>query len=365
MARRLLARELDRRAGCGARPRRRAQSRGPASSRSASARSSTPSSSSPPAPRRRSLRFEGLGEVDFWTNKEAVWAEAPPESLVVLGGGPVGVELAQFFHRWARRSRWSSPQSTCSRGSTTRRGSCSESASPRRASRSASRRAPSASRRRTPACASTSRTGDPARGRAAPRRHRAHAERPGHRARAARRRAHEEGHRRRRAACARPTACGRSATRPASRSSRTWASTRPASPPRTSPAATTCADYRAIPAAVFTDPQVASVGHDERRPCRDGQCTGSRAVGSRRTSARSGRALLKVAAAEGKAIVGAVAVGPEAGEWIGQLTLAVRARIPLETLLDTIQPYPTFSEAIFNASSASLGSRAASARYAA
>ena len=60
--------------------------------------------------------------------------------------------------------------------------------------------------------------------------------------------------------------------------------------------------------------------------------------------------LLKVAAdtKEG-VVVGAVAVGPEAGEWIGQLTLAVRARVPIDTLLDTIQPYPTFSEAIFSA----------------
>ncbi len=48
-------------------------------------------------------------------------------------------------------------------------------------------------------------------------------------------------------------------------------------------------------------------------------------------------------------LVGAVAVGPEAGEWLGQLTLAVRAEVPVDVLLDTIQPYPTFSEAIFNA----------------
>jgi pyruvate/2-oxoglutarate dehydrogenase complex dihydrolipoamide dehydrogenase (E3) component len=59
--------------------------------------------------------------------------------------------------------------------------------------------------------------------------------------------------------------------------------------------------------------------------------------------------LLKLAGTKERVIVGAVAVGPESGEWIGQLTLAVRARIPLETLLDTIQPYPTFSEAIFSA----------------
>jgi pyruvate/2-oxoglutarate dehydrogenase complex dihydrolipoamide dehydrogenase (E3) component len=50
-----------------------------------------------------------------------------------------------------------------------------------------------------------------------------------------------------------------------------------------------------------------------------------------------------------RVLVGAVAVGPEAGEWLGQLTLAVRAEVPLDVLLDTIQPYPTFSEAIFNA----------------
>ena len=45
--------------------------------------------------------------------------------------------------------------------------------------------------------------------------------------------------------------------------------------------------------------------------------------------------------------VGAVCVGPQAAEWLGQLTLAIRAAVPLETLLDTIQPYPTFSEAVF------------------
>jgi pyruvate/2-oxoglutarate dehydrogenase complex dihydrolipoamide dehydrogenase (E3) component len=46
-------------------------------------------------------------------------------------------------------------------------------------------------------------------------------------------------------------------------------------------------------------------------------------------------------------VVGAVAVGPEAGEWLQQLTLAIRAEVPLHVLRDTIQPYPTFSEAVF------------------
>jgi dihydrolipoamide dehydrogenase len=47
---------------------------------------------------------------------------------------------------------------------------------------------------------------------------------------------------------------------------------------------------------------------------------------------------------DGERLTGAYALGPEAGEWLQQATLAIRARIPLEVLLDTIQPFPTFSE---------------------
>ena len=47
---------------------------------------------------------------------------------------------------------------------------------------------------------------------------------------------------------------------------------------------------------------------------------------------------------EGERLTGAYALGPDAGEWLQQATLAVRARVPLELLRDTIQPFPTFSE---------------------
>lgn len=108
------------------------------------------------------------------------------------------------------------------------------------------------------------------------------------------------------------------------------------------------ADYRAIPAAVFTDPQVASVGVMEG----DGLVSASyRIEGGRLSTYERPRrpGLVKLAADPSRGVlVGAVAVGPEAGEWLGQLTLAVRAEVPLDVLLDTIQPYPTFSEAIFN-----------------
>ena len=46
-------------------------------------------------------------------------------------------------------------------------------------------------------------------------------------------------------------------------------------------------------------------------------------------------------------LVGGVAVGPEAGEWIGQITLAIRAEVPIAVIRDTIQPFPTFSEVVY------------------
>jgi pyruvate/2-oxoglutarate dehydrogenase complex dihydrolipoamide dehydrogenase (E3) component len=50
---------------------------------------------------------------------------------------------------------------------------------------------------------------------------------------------------------------------------------------------------------------------------------------------------------ERRVLVGGVAVGPEAGEWIGQITLAIRAEVPIAVIRDTIQPFPTFSEVVY------------------
>jgi pyruvate/2-oxoglutarate dehydrogenase complex dihydrolipoamide dehydrogenase (E3) component len=106
------------------------------------------------------------------------------------------------------------------------------------------------------------------------------------------------------------------------------------------------ADHRAVPAVTFTDPQVASVG----RTTGDGFVVGERRGTARlSTYERPKRpGFLKVFAdPERRVLVGACAVGPEAGEWLGQLTLAIKAEVPIDVLLDTIQPYPTFSEAVF------------------
>jgi pyruvate/2-oxoglutarate dehydrogenase complex dihydrolipoamide dehydrogenase (E3) component len=106
------------------------------------------------------------------------------------------------------------------------------------------------------------------------------------------------------------------------------------------------ADHRAIPAVTFTDPQVASVGQTTGDGLVVGEHTSTARLSTYERPKRPG--FLKVFAdPERRVLVGATAVGPEAGEWLGQLTLAVKAEIPVDVLLDTIQPYPTFSEAVF------------------
>lgn len=107
------------------------------------------------------------------------------------------------------------------------------------------------------------------------------------------------------------------------------------------------ADYRAIPAGIFTDPEVGTVGRtdgDDHVSARY-DLTGGRLT----TYERPKRAAFVrlFANPEEHILTGAVVVGPQAAEWLGQLTLAVRTATPIDVLLDTIQPYPTFSEAIF------------------
>jgi pyruvate/2-oxoglutarate dehydrogenase complex dihydrolipoamide dehydrogenase (E3) component len=108
------------------------------------------------------------------------------------------------------------------------------------------------------------------------------------------------------------------------------------------------ADYRAIPAGIFTDPEIATVGRTDG----DGlvsarwEMTATPRLATYERPKRKGFVRVFADPAE-RVLVGAVAVGPQAAEWLGQLTLAVRAAVPVDVLLDTIQPYPTFSEAIF------------------
>src|SRR4051812_33651191 len=106
------------------------------------------------------------------------------------------------------------------------------------------------------------------------------------------------------------------------------------------------ADHRAVPATIFTDPQVAMVGDTEGGVSARWELTSTPRLSTYERPKHPG--FVKVVAdPERRMLKGAVAVGPESGEWLQQLTLAIRAETPIEVLLDVIPPYPTFSEAVF------------------
>jgi pyruvate/2-oxoglutarate dehydrogenase complex dihydrolipoamide dehydrogenase (E3) component len=103
------------------------------------------------------------------------------------------------------------------------------------------------------------------------------------------------------------------------------------------------AHYDALPRVVFTDPQAASVGALDARFHGSAPMSGvSRTATYTRAYAESNGFLCLLS--DGGPLTGAYALGPEAGEWLQQATLAIRAQVPLDVLFDTIQPFPTFSE---------------------
>ena len=103
------------------------------------------------------------------------------------------------------------------------------------------------------------------------------------------------------------------------------------------------ANYEAVPRVVYTDPQAASVGDGEARFSATALVRDvSKTATYTRAYADSNGFLTLLS--DGERLTGAYALGPEAGEWLQQATLAIRARVPLGVLRDTIQPFPTFSE---------------------
>ena len=108
------------------------------------------------------------------------------------------------------------------------------------------------------------------------------------------------------------------------------------------------ANYEAVPRVTYTDPQAAAVGSDSGRfsamvPVSDLPKT---ATYTRAYADSNGFLTLL---SDGERLTGAYALGPEAGEWLQQATVAIRGHVPLEILSDTIQPFPTFSEIYVNA----------------
>jgi dihydrolipoamide dehydrogenase len=103
------------------------------------------------------------------------------------------------------------------------------------------------------------------------------------------------------------------------------------------------ANYEAVPRVTYTDPQAAAVGAAEAAFSATAYLNAiAKTETYTRAYAESNGYLTLLS--DGERLVGAHALGPEAGEWLQQATLAIRARIGLDVLRDTIQPFPTFSE---------------------
>jgi dihydrolipoamide dehydrogenase len=119
------------------------------------------------------------------------------------------------------------------------------------------------------------------------------------------------------------------------------------------------ADYEAVPRVVYTDPQAAAVGVESGRFSGTAMLDEvSKMATYTRDYAKSNGFLTLLS--DGERLTGAYGLGPEAGEWMQQATLAIRAHVPLDVLTDTIQPFPTFSE-IYVAALKSLRAEVAAA----
>jgi dihydrolipoamide dehydrogenase len=103
------------------------------------------------------------------------------------------------------------------------------------------------------------------------------------------------------------------------------------------------ANYDAVPRVVYTDPQAASVGSDESAFSSTVKLSELAKTETYTRAYASSNGFLTLQS-DGQRLTGAHAVGPEAGDWLQQATLAIRARVPVDVLRDTIQPFPTFSE---------------------
>jgi dihydrolipoamide dehydrogenase len=103
------------------------------------------------------------------------------------------------------------------------------------------------------------------------------------------------------------------------------------------------AHYEAIPDAVYTDPQAASVGASQARFTATARLSEVAKTATFTHEYAKSNGFLTLLS-DGEYLTGAYALGPEAGEWLQQATLAIRAQVPIEVLRDVIQPFPTFSE---------------------
>jgi pyruvate/2-oxoglutarate dehydrogenase complex dihydrolipoamide dehydrogenase (E3) component len=102
------------------------------------------------------------------------------------------------------------------------------------------------------------------------------------------------------------------------------------------------ANYEAVPRVTYTDPQAAAVGAAQARYTATAALSELPKTATYTHDYAESNGFLTLLS-DGERLTGAYALGPEAGEWLQQATLAIRAHIPIEVLSDTIQPFPSFS----------------------
>jgi pyruvate/2-oxoglutarate dehydrogenase complex dihydrolipoamide dehydrogenase (E3) component len=108
------------------------------------------------------------------------------------------------------------------------------------------------------------------------------------------------------------------------------------------------ANFEAVPRVVFTDPQAAAVGATEGELEATAQLKDVPKTATYMREYQDNPGFMTLVS-DGERLTGAYAVGPEAGEWLQQATLAIRAHVPLDVMKDTIQPFPSFSEIFLHA----------------
>ncbi len=106
------------------------------------------------------------------------------------------------------------------------------------------------------------------------------------------------------------------------------------------------ANYDAVPRVVFTDPQAASVGAAEGRITATAPLSSVPKTATYERDYEDDPGYLTLVS-DGERLTGAHAVGPEAGEWMQQAVLAIRAGVPIAVMEDTIQPFPAFTEIFY------------------
>jgi len=102
------------------------------------------------------------------------------------------------------------------------------------------------------------------------------------------------------------------------------------------------ANYEAVPRVTYTDPQAGAAGALEAPYSGTARVSEVPKTATYTHAYASSNGFLTLLS-DGERLTGAYALGPEAGEWLQQATLAIRARVPVDVLADTIQPFPSFS----------------------